>query len=487
MSNLAYRLDGNATDPDGGSISSFRWTILTVPEGGVANIEEDDSGPTTPRASLFINNGCVAQGTYTVKLAAQDDDSQTGSDVVTINVNQPLLNTTTNATINPVANLTTNQTLATNSTSGNVTSGNSTTSGPINGPGTFPGVIVNGTDGNTGNVTESLVESPTANQSTSQNNNNSSRIQPQDSLKAGITNGTESSTAPLSSLAATSSASTIEGSGNGNNDTNDIIDTQIIADGNKLAAESLMPSISPIIASTDGSSLLASSYYSTLDDIMAYEDSILSTDNLGRNPSGFEKANLDSRYADRISESTHDYGRVEESDKGEETTSAITATGNVNLAILEQGRLPEDVFVEDNLLGSGQDDGSVKSETFTPSLAERIRDIESNDISAEISSALLEKESDNVNADTREKEPDSVAEEKEPKETEDEDAEQKEDCQSEEIYDSDSKECKPCPSDEKPNDGQTECIKDQQEVKAEQEEEKKQESGKRRGAKIRAS
>ena len=108
------------------------------------------------------------------------------------------------------------------------------------------GVIVNGTDGNSGNVTESLVESPTANQTT-QNNNNSSQIKPQDSLKASITDGTESSSAPLSSLAATSSASTIEGSGNGNNDTYTIIDTQSIADGNKLAAEILIPSISHMI------------------------------------------------------------------------------------------------------------------------------------------------------------------------------------------------------------------------------------------------
>src|SRR6187431_2643889 len=94
LDNLGYRLDGNATDPDGGTVASFRWTIQAVPEGGSANIEEDASGSTSPQASLFINNGCGSQGAYIVKLAAQDDDSQMGSDVVTINVNQPLLNTT---------------------------------------------------------------------------------------------------------------------------------------------------------------------------------------------------------------------------------------------------------------------------------------------------------------------------------------------------------------------------------------------------------
>ena len=225
MSNLAYRLNGNATDPDGGTISSFKWTILTVPVGRSANIEEDASGSTTPQASLFINNGCETQGTYTVKLPLKTYDSQMGSDVVTINVNQPVLNTTTNATINPVANLTTNQTLTTNSTSGNTTSGNVTTPGPLNSTGTLPGVVINGTDSNNGNVTESSAESQTTNQTTPKNNNNnSSQIQVNDSLIAEIINETEPSRNLLPSLDLTNVAPTIEPSDNSNNDTNaDII------------------------------------------------------------------------------------------------------------------------------------------------------------------------------------------------------------------------------------------------------------------------
>ena len=212
---------------------------------------------------------------------------------------------------------------------------------------------------------------------------------------------------------------------------------------------------------------------------MTYEDGSLRTDNLGGSFNDFELANLAPRYAEGVSESSQDIVTVEESDRGEETTSAITATENVNPANLEEDRHTEGISVKDNLMRFGDDIGSIKSALFTQSLPERIRqDINRNDLSREISSASIEEVSNNVMTDTNENELDAVAEEKETKEIGDENAEQKEDCQSEEIYDSDDKECKPCPSDEEPNDDQTECIKDQQEVRAEPEEEKQQDQAK---------
>ena len=362
VSNLAYKLDGNATDPDGGPIASFSWTILAVPEGGVANIEEDDSGSTTPQASLFINNGCGTQGSYIVELATQDDDSQTGSDIITIDVNQPILNTTANATINPVANLTTNQTLTTNSTSGNATSANVTTPLPINGNGILPGVIINGTDGNNGNVTVGVVESHITNITTLRTDNNLSKVEPEDPLESGIMNGTESSRTQLSPPTAAHSAPTIDSIGSINNNSNAIINTLGLSNGNIPRVESLVQSISPILASTAGNENLVATYHPTLVGIKASEVSDLRIDGLDlQSPSSIEHAYLVSHHNVGVSASSRDFDKAQELVTGAEITSAVTSIGNVDPTNFEEDDGTDDISVEDNLLRISEDEDSSAS------------------------------------------------------------------------------------------------------------------------------
>ncbi|MGB6151188.1 MAG: malectin domain-containing carbohydrate-binding protein, partial [Pricia sp.] len=75
-----FTLTGTGSDPDGGDIASYLWSIQSSPEGDTASLSGADTTEVT------VTN--ASQGTYVFRLTVTDDEGETGIDEVTITVGQ---------------------------------------------------------------------------------------------------------------------------------------------------------------------------------------------------------------------------------------------------------------------------------------------------------------------------------------------------------------------------------------------------------------
>ena len=73
---VAVTLTGNATDPDGGVITAWNWTLVSAPTGATGSFSAPNA-----RITQFTPN---LVGVYTVRLTVTDDEGQTATCTTTV-------------------------------------------------------------------------------------------------------------------------------------------------------------------------------------------------------------------------------------------------------------------------------------------------------------------------------------------------------------------------------------------------------------------